>query len=153
MAFVVARRGGRFEIRESVHTPGGPRARSLVNFAVLNDDVLARAQERAIRPFDVGAVRASALKAGATAASSTSGVAVARPSGPQTRHFVESSRRMAASLQPSAPLGRHPDPGDTLIQLLNFAEQVEAFTGARRPEPLRFPPLARLAAAARDRNG
>ena len=41
MAYVVARPKGRFEIRESVHTPKGPRARSLANFPELTDDVLA----------------------------------------------------------------------------------------------------------------
>ena len=40
MAYVVARPRGRFEIRESVHTPKGPRARSLANFAHLTDEVL-----------------------------------------------------------------------------------------------------------------
>jgi hypothetical protein len=159
MAFVVARRGRRFEIRESIHTPGGPRARTLANFAVLNEEVLARAKGRARRPFDVEAVRASALKAGAAATpteagtSSTSGVAVASPSSPETRHFVQSSRRLAASLRPSAPSGSPPDPGDTLIDLLNFAEQIGEFTGPSRPEPLRFPPLGRLAAASRGGSG
>ncbi len=40
MAFVVARPKGRFEIRESVHTPQGPRARSLANFKDLDEEVL-----------------------------------------------------------------------------------------------------------------
>ncbi len=52
MAYVVARPKGRFEIRESVHTHKGPRARSLANFARLSDEVLATARRRASRPFD-----------------------------------------------------------------------------------------------------
>ncbi len=59
MAYVVARPRGRFEIRESVHTPKGPRARSLANFAHLDDEVLDRARRRASRPFDTEAVRAA----------------------------------------------------------------------------------------------
>jgi hypothetical protein len=149
MAYVVARPAKRFEIRESIHTSKGPRARTLANFAVLNDEVLARAQRRASRPFDVEAVRTSALKAGTAVTSTTSSVAVARSSEPETRHFVRSSRRMAASLRPSLPTGTRPDPGETLIDLLNFADQVGEFTDRRPPEPLHFPPLARLAARVR----
>jgi hypothetical protein len=52
MAYVVGRSAGRFEIRESVHTTKGPRARSLANFGILTDQVLAVAAGRAERPFD-----------------------------------------------------------------------------------------------------
>ena len=62
MAYVVARPKGRFEIRESVHTPAGPRARSLAGFTQLTDEVLARASRKAVRPFDPEAVRASAAR-------------------------------------------------------------------------------------------
>jgi hypothetical protein len=60
MAFVVARRGGRFEIRESLATPAGPRARTLASFRVLTADVLAEAAGRARRPFDAAKIRARA---------------------------------------------------------------------------------------------
>jgi hypothetical protein len=60
MAFVVARRGGRFEIRESLATPAGPRARTLASFRVLTADVLADAAGRARRPFDAAKIRARA---------------------------------------------------------------------------------------------
>lgn len=52
MAYVVGRSDGRFEIRESVNTERGPRARSLATFRVLDDRVLDHAQSRAGRPFD-----------------------------------------------------------------------------------------------------
>jgi hypothetical protein len=60
MAFVVARRDGRFEIRESVTTPAGPRARTLAGFKVLSDSVMYEARSRATRPFDPEVVRARA---------------------------------------------------------------------------------------------
>lgn len=60
-------------------------------------------------------------------------------------HFVESSRRMARSLESSAPAAR-PDPGDILIALLGFVDQISPFLPTSDPEPLRFPPLARLRA-------
>ena len=68
MAYVVARPKGRFEIRESVYTPKGPRARTLANFEELTDKVLDTARLRASRPFDLDAVLASAEKASRGAA-------------------------------------------------------------------------------------
>jgi hypothetical protein len=139
MAYVVARPRGRFEIRESVHTPEGSRARSLASFRELSDEVLAKASERARRPFDPDAVRASAARAGAP---------TSRHRQPETQRFVESSRRMAAALETRPPrVGSPRDPGDALIDLLDLVAQVSAFGPPRPPEPLRFPPLARLRAA------
>jgi hypothetical protein len=139
MAYVVARPKGRFEIRESVHTPKGPRARTLANFEQLTDKVL-------------DAVRASAEKATRTAAARRPGQGrlggVATPRRRVLRQFAESSRRMAAALESRPPTpGSAPDPGDALIDLLDLVAQVSAFRPPHRPEPLRFPPLARLRAA------
>jgi hypothetical protein len=156
MAYVVTRPKGRFEIRESVHTAKGPRARSLANFSHLNDEVLERARLRASRPFDAHAVRAAAARA----AHAASAIAAAPPTGtrlrPERRQFVEASRRMASSLErPPQPEARRQDPGDALIDLLGFVAQIKAFRPPPVPEPLTFPPLARLRAEreARDRGG
>lgn len=56
MAFLVARKDGRFEIRESLATEAGPRARTLASFRELDDDVLDRAAANASRPFDRAAI-------------------------------------------------------------------------------------------------
>jgi hypothetical protein len=145
MAYVVARPNGRFEIRESVHTQKGPRSRSLANFSLLTDEVLARAAGRATRPFHAGAVLGAARRAGAPTPTPTP-TATGRSRPERSIHtFVESSRRMARSLEPRPAPGR-PDPGDALIDLLGFVAQITAFRPARAPEPLRFPPLARLRA-------
>lgn len=136
MAYVVARPRGRFEIRESVHTPEGSRARSLANFTRLTDEVLARAAARATRPFDPEAVRASAARAARP---------IERHRQPEMRAFVESARKMAATLETRPPAaGSAPDPGDALIDLLDLVAQVSAFGPPRPVEPLRFPPLAKL---------
>jgi len=151
MAYVVARPRGRFEIRESFHTPKGPRARTLANFEQLTNKVIATAQQRASRPFDPDAVRASARKAVKTAdarraAQVASGVAATSPPA-QMRRFVESSRRMAASLESRPPpAGSALDPGDALIDLLYLTAQIPVFKGPRRPEPRQFPSLALLRA-------
>ena len=65
MAFVVTRRDGRFEIRESVSTSRGPRARTLATFRELSDAVLDQAEVRASTPFDRAHVANRALAAGA----------------------------------------------------------------------------------------
>src|SRR5690242_11546082 len=62
MAFVVARPHGRFEIRESRHTPAGPRARTLATFRVLTPDVLAKARGKAHGRFDTNKIRARAAE-------------------------------------------------------------------------------------------
>jgi hypothetical protein len=152
MAYVVVRPKGRYEIRESLHTPKGPRSRTLANFEQLTDKVLATARLRASRPFDLDAVRASAEKARSAAAARRPGQGrlggVATPRRRVMRQFAQSSRRMAAALESRPPqAGSAPDPGDALIDLLDLVAQVSAFRSPRRPEPLRFPPLARLQAA------
>jgi hypothetical protein len=65
MAYVVGRRSGQWEIRESVHTPSGPRARTLATFRILTDDVLGRASAAAARTFNPDDVRTAAWRAGA----------------------------------------------------------------------------------------
>ncbi|MGN6373719.1 MAG: hypothetical protein ACTHM1_12170 [Solirubrobacteraceae bacterium] len=134
MAYVVGRRSGRFEVRESLHTPAGSRARTLAGFRVLDDDVLDRASARAVRPFDAKAVVASARHAGAPVKRGTGKAAV-------RRGFVEASRRAGRQWQ----MGPPQDPGALLIDLLGFADAVAAGQPPRRFQPLAFPPLARLA--------
>jgi hypothetical protein len=140
MAYVVARRNGRFEIRESLHTPKGPRARSLAGFETLTDEVLAAAAGRASRSFDGDAVVASARRAGAPVIVAT-GVAQGIQGSP--KRFVEASRRMARSMR-RAPSSRQTDPGTSLIELLGFADAVTRSQPARPFEPLTFPVLSRL---------
>jgi len=65
MAFVVAKPKARFEIRESVTTPAGPRARTLASFRILTEGVIAEAASRAGRPFDAEKIRARAAALGA----------------------------------------------------------------------------------------
>jgi hypothetical protein len=138
MAYVVARPKGRFEIRESLHTPDGPRARSLAGFDVLSDAVLAKAARRAQRPFDVRAVLASGQRAGAPTT-----VDPAEEPDEARGRFVEASRRMARALQ-GPPALRPVDPGAALIDLLGFAEAVARNQPPRPPAPLEFPVLSRL---------
>ncbi|MGD1057149.1 MAG: hypothetical protein ABR992_07015 [Solirubrobacteraceae bacterium] len=138
MAYVVTRPKGRFEIRESLHTPNGPRARSLAGFNVLTDAVLAKAARRAQRPFDVDAVIVSGRRAGAPTT-----VSVGEEDKDARRSFVEASRRMARALQ-RPPALRPVDPGTALVDLLGFADAVTRNQPPRPPAPLEFPVLSRL---------
>jgi hypothetical protein len=151
MAYVVTRPKGRFEIRESVHTPKGPRARSLANFARFSDDVLELARKRASRPFDCEAVRAAAQRAAARpdapgrppVAEAAATATVPGHAQPETRRFVEATRRMAATLETRPPQpGSRRDPGDALLDLFDFLALSAASRPPRPPEPLQFPPLS-----------
>jgi hypothetical protein len=141
MAYVVARPRGRFEVRESLHTPKGPRACSLAGFDVLTDEVLATAARRATRPFDAEAVLASARRAGAPVRIGTGVTEGVRDS---SRRFVEASRRMAQSMARRQASAGGADSGAALIDLLGFADAVARSQPPRPFEPLRFPVLSRL---------
>jgi hypothetical protein len=146
MAYVVARPKGRFEIRESLYTPDGPRARSLAGFDVLTDAVLAKAARRAQRPFDVAAVLESGRRAG-----SPTTVGAGEEVDDSRERFVEVSRRMARAWQ-RPPALRQVDPGAALIDLLGFADAVTRNQPPRPPAPLTFPVLARLVESRRARS-
>jgi hypothetical protein len=142
MAYVVPRRNGRFEVRESVHTPRGPRARSLAGFHALTEDVLSVAAKRASRSFDATAVIASAQRAGAPVHTPLPGETAPDDA---TRRFVEASRRMSRSMGRKRSALKPADPGIALIDLLGFADAVRQSQPLRPHEPLAFPVLTRLA--------
>ncbi|MGH2911374.1 MAG: hypothetical protein ACRDJ3_02740 [Solirubrobacteraceae bacterium] len=143
MAYVVARKGGRFEIRESLHTAKGPRARTLVSFGVLTDDIMAAGAMRAQRPFDAEAVIRSGRRAGARVRVATSGASRARD------RFLAGSRRMASTVDEVPSTTARGDAGVALMELLGFADMVRASQQPRPLEPLMFPVLSHLAGHAR----
>jgi hypothetical protein len=65
MAYVVARGGGSWEIRETLRTDRGPRSRTLAGFRTLTPAVIERASMRASRPLDAERLRQAARRAGA----------------------------------------------------------------------------------------
>jgi hypothetical protein len=139
MAYVVARKGGRFEIREALHTASGPRSRTLAGFRVLTDQTLESAARRAQRPFDRNAVIRSGLRAGARVRAVSSAADRARD------RFLAGSRRMATALARPTPAAKRNDPGAALLELLGFADTIRASQPPRPSEPLAFPPLAQVA--------
>lgn len=139
MAYVVARRGGRFEVRESLHTANGPRSRTLAGFGVLTEEVLTAAARRAQRPFDREAVIGSGRRAGARVQIATSGARRARD------RFLAGSKRMASTLGAPPPSRVRADPGAALLELLGFADAVAAGQPRRPSVPLAYPALAHMA--------
>ena len=68
MAYLVARDGNRFDLREAITTPAGPRSRTLATFRPpLTPEVLERAAARAAGRFDREAILARAARLGIVA--------------------------------------------------------------------------------------
>jgi hypothetical protein len=95
MAYVVATKPGRFEVRESASTPEGPRSRTLASFRELNAETVKRAQENSEKPLTAAELTRLALRAGAPVRGSDLDEAAA-----------ETLRRIASGEQPDPKLRR-----------------------------------------------
>lgn len=154
MAFVVAKANGRFEIREARTTRDGPRSRTLATFRVLDDAVLARAEERSAASFDRHAVQASARRAGAevtTGASRADRAArellgecfAGRPPAPGlaaiVRHTLRSRPVPEDVLREPQWLAATPEErGRALKDLLELGDEFPDTGARRRPPPRRL---------------
>ncbi len=153
MAFVVARRGGVFEIRESTVTTAGPRARTLASFRALTDEVLERARQAAARPFDTAQVRAAATRAGAPIGESSADqaarallfeLASGRSPSPALRRLVVDGLtrsgplpELEASATAEWATANLTERGQVLLDLLHLADRLPP----TRRDRLRFPRL------------
>lgn len=72
MAYIVARKTGAWEIRESHGTKAGPRSRTLASFRSLTPEVIEHAQKRSIKRLDADELRRAARRAGAPVAAQPS---------------------------------------------------------------------------------
>lgn len=68
MTYIVPKKNGVFEVRESRSTPDGPRSRTLATFKELTDETIEKARARAAKPPSVDELRSAALRAGAPVA-------------------------------------------------------------------------------------
>ena len=150
MAYVVRRPGSRWEIRESVATKKGPRARTLASFRRLTPAVVAHAVQAASRPTNAAAIQEAARRAGAGASPTDAAARVLLAELAQGRPLTPVLRRLLLDA-----LGDHPDhdpPAGGVVEWLAAtpAERGAALQDALglvdaiplRPRgPLRYPPL------------
>jgi hypothetical protein len=145
----------RYEIRESLSTPAGPRARTLATFRVLTSGVIAEAASRARRPFDAAKVRARAAALGApqrsndAAASATTLVAQLRNGEPLPPALVSELHRALPPVPAHVPdtlesavewIGvDDATRGRTLFDLLDLASHLPS---RPRPPASSFPRLS-----------
>ncbi|HEX5989284.1 MAG TPA: hypothetical protein VFY75_03605 [Solirubrobacterales bacterium] len=95
MAYVVATKPGRFEVRESVNTAEGPRSRTLASFRELTAETVEKVQARAEKPPTAAELTHLALRAGAPVRGSELDEAAS-----------ETLRRIASGEQPDPKLRR-----------------------------------------------
>jgi hypothetical protein len=136
MAFLVARKDGRFEIRESIATEAGPRARSLATFRELDDDILERATANARRPFDRAAIEARALQMGVPRSSDAASRA-ARSLIAELRRGRRPAPALVRLLRAELPRNPRPTP-DTIEQAFEWIGKSDAARGATLRELLQL---------------
>ncbi|HEX2095816.1 MAG TPA: hypothetical protein VHF50_00420 [Solirubrobacterales bacterium] len=161
MAFVVPTKAGRFEVRESVATPKGPRSRTLASFSELTEEVIEKARAKASRPLDAERLRRAALKASAPVAVSPGERAAreliaelgkgrrldptlrrilldlldrGRQDGKQPSQWHEAAREVAEWMAATPA-----EKGRALVDLLLLVDALPS--GGRRGKPLSFPRL------------
>jgi len=167
MAFIVATKPGRFEVRESRNTAAGPRSRTLASFKELTEETIEKARGRAENPPSAEELRAAALRAGAPVAPAPvdgaardllARLAKGQRPDPMLRRLLldallnedrsDSRRDPAASVSDTARSvsewvgASASERGDTLVDLLLLADALPL---RRRAETSAFP---RLGAAA-----
>lgn len=162
MAFIVATRQGRFEVRESKSTPDGPRSRTLVSFRELTDELIEKAQAKAEKPVRAEELRRAARRAGARVAGPPidraaraliSELGKGRRLDPALRHLLTgllSKEPTHDTPQPpsdsglsvAAWVGATPEQrGRALVDLLLLADAIPS--RSRKDKPLLFPPFNR----------
>jgi hypothetical protein len=152
MAFIVPKKNGTWEIRETRSTASGPRSTTLATFRELDNDVIERAISRAAKPLDAEELRRVALRAGAPVAKSAADEAASRllnelthgrkPRRGLARLLADAVDPADAGLSDAAKAAQEwiaatPDErGRTLKDLLGLAD---AIPHRRRPDRIGFP--------------
>jgi hypothetical protein len=136
MAFIVARKDGRFEIRESIATTSGPRARTLATFRELDDQVLDRAAEHAQRRFDRAALEARAQQM-AVPRNPDGASRAARALIAELRHGRRPAPALVRILRDELPRRPQPTP-DTIEQAVEWIGRSDTQRGLALRDLLRL---------------
>ncbi len=148
MAYVVATKRGRFEIRESRSTPDGPRSKTLATFQELTDEVIEKARARSAKPLSAEALRSAAKRSGAPSAPAPVDRAAreliaelgkGRRLDPTLRHLLRDLLRGKESSVAEWMASTPRDRGQALVDLLLLADALPS--SGHRNEPLDFPRL------------
>lgn len=115
MAYVVATKPGRYEVRESVSTPKGPRSRTLVSFRELTLETIEKVRDKSEKPPTAEELTRLALRAGAPIRGSELDNAAS-----------ETLRRIASGEQPDPKLRR------LLIDALSQPEPEDHQPGSKK---------------------
>ena len=156
MACVVKSKGASWEVRQSVHTPAGPRSRTLATFQELTPEVAALAAKRSATPLTSAQLQTAARRAGAPVAQPPAEQAARRlltelaagrkPRGVLARLLADrlgnSGQALSdAQLAASQWLGATAeDRGAALVDLLLLTDALPAPTRPRRSAFPRFEP-------------
>jgi hypothetical protein len=152
MAFVVPRKNGSWEIRETRATPAGPRSTTLATFRELNEGVIEHARARATERLDASDLRRAALRAGAPIEAPPADRAARQllaelsighsPRRGLRRLLADAVDPRDAGLSDAARAAQEwvdatpRQRGDTLVDLLKLAD---ALPQGRRPNRISFP--------------
>ena len=127
MAFLVARKDGRYEIRESHVTQAGPRSRTLASFRELDDDVLDRAAANARSRFDRSAIQARAAQL-AVPRNTDRASRAARTLIAELRHGHRPAPSLVRLLRDELPADPRPTP-DTIEQAFEWIGETDRQRG------------------------
>lgn len=152
MAFLVPRKNGTWEIRETRSTRTGPRSTTLATFRELDRNLIEHARKRAEKPIDERELRRAALRSGAPLAKPAVDDAASRllrelsqghvPRRGLRRLLAEVVDQDEAGLSDAARAAQGwiastpEERGKTLKDLLLLAD---AIPHRRRPNRIRFP--------------
>jgi len=155
MAYIVARKTGAWEIRESHTTEAGPRSRTLATFRTLTPEVIEHARARSTRDLDEGELCKAARRAGAPVVALTSDRAAGEllaslATGHRPRPLLARLLMKALSADGTQPtdnteaaaawIAASPERrGETLRDLLLLVDHLPRVS---TPERVRFPRIA-----------
>jgi hypothetical protein len=163
MAYVVATKPGRFEVRESISTPKGPRSRTLASFREMGTETVERVQANSQKPPTAAELTRLALRAGAPVRGSELDEAAGetlrriasgeRPDPKLRRLLIDALSGQSENGQPSEPKGLVSDAARAASQwvgigvedranaLRELLELADALPIRLRPQEIGFPHL------------
>lgn len=148
MAYIVARRSGAWDVRETRTSAAGPRSHTLATFRILTPEIIERAKARSSKPLSPDDLRRAALRVGAPVAAPAcnraagellADLAAGRAPRPALKRLLLTAlqgepNELSDAARWIAATSR--ERGEALRDLLLLADRLPARSAANRP---RFP--------------